>query len=335
MRNGKGWYATFALLVIVAFIVIYYLTGRDALGAAGRFLWNGLVLVVNGLVRLIGSFFELLARGVGWRRMSRLTSVVTDVDLSYAASVVLSDDAVDKARGWRGKLQAATRVARDKWQSLPLVLKLLAVAGLIASQLYLHFLLVIFPIAFLVPVARRLWVRVADLLFGSWYWKTFGDAHRATVGAIRTLPLIRPLAEGLRLFRLRYLYAWRLWRYHPRYRDPTTNTRRVSLIEPLRLWCRGGLDGYVGRPLLSGRRPAEIARECESLTSNGAASARRSETYGFAEEVSARAVAAVGSPVAVDCVVPSANLICETVLREPEVKTFWIDEVALCRAPAG
>jgi len=258
MRKGKGWYATFALLVVVAFIAIYYLTGQDALGAAGRFLWNGLVLVANGFVRLIGGFFELLARGVGWRRMSRLATVVTGVGLGYAASVVVSDSTVDKARGWRGKLQAATKVARDKWHNLPLVLKLLTVAGLIASQIYLHFLLVIFPLAFLVPVVRRLWVRVADLLFGNWYWKMFGVAHRATVGAVRTLPLIRPLIEGMRLLRLRYLYAWRLWRYHPRYRNPATNTRRVSLIEPVRLLWRGELDGYLGRALLSGRRPAEF-----------------------------------------------------------------------------
>lgn len=253
-KKGKGWYATFALLIVVAFVAIYALTGQDALGAAGRFIWNGLVLVANGLIRLGGTLLELLARGVGWRRMSKLVSVVTGVGLGYAASVVVSDSAVDKARGWRGKLQAAVRVARERWQSLPLVLKLLVVAGLIASQIYLHFLLVIFPIAFLVPVVRKLWVRVADLLFGSWYWRTFGNTHRAAVATMRALPLVRPVMEGLRLLRLRYLSAWRLWRYHPRYRDPVSDARRVDLIEPIRLWWRGELDHYVGRPLLSGPR---------------------------------------------------------------------------------
>jgi hypothetical protein len=254
MRKGKGWYATFALLVVVSFVAIYWLTGQDALGAAGRFIWNGLVLIANGLIRLAGSLLEMLARGVGWRRVSRLASVVTGVGLGYAASVVVSDSTVGKARGWRGKLQAAIQVARDKWQALPLIAKLLVVGALIASQIYLHFMLVIFPIAFLVPVVRRLWVRAADLLFGSWYWKTFGTTHRATVARLRTLPLVRPFMEWIRLVRLRYLYAWRLWRYHPRYRDPNRNTRRVSLIEPLRLWWRGELDGYVGRPLLAGPR---------------------------------------------------------------------------------
>jgi hypothetical protein len=254
MKRGKGWYATFALLVVAAFIAIYALTGQDALGAAGRFIWNGLVLAANSLIRLGSSLLELLARGVGWRRMSRVVSGVTAVGLGYAASVVVSDGAVVRARGWRGKLQAAVHAARDMWQGLPLGLKLLAVAALIASQVYLHFLLVIFPIAFLVPVVRRLWVRGADLLFGSWYWRTFGGTHRAIVATLTRLPPVRALIEGTRLLRLRYLSAWRLWRYDPRYRDPASHTRRVSLVEPLRLWWRGELDGYVGRPLLSGRR---------------------------------------------------------------------------------
>lgn len=253
-RKSKGWYLTFVLLIVVAFVVIYALTGQDALGAAGRFIWNGLVLIGNGIVRFAGSMMNMVARGVGWSRLSRVATVFTGVGMGYAASVVVSDSAVGRARGLRGKLQTAIKVTREKWQNLPLLVKLLLVAGLIASQIYLHFLLVVFPIAFLVPVVRKLWVKTADVAFGSWYWKTFGNAHRATVAAMRKLPLVGSIASGFRLLRLRYLYAWRLWRYHPRYRDPETNTRTINLIEPFRLWWRGELDGYVGRPLLAGTR---------------------------------------------------------------------------------
>lgn len=260
-RKGKGWYATFILLVIVAFAVVYALTGQDALGAAGRFLWNGLVLVGNGIARLAGSMLNIVARGVGWSRLSRLATVFTGVGLGYAASVVVSDGTVTKARGLRGRLQSAIKISREKWKNLPLVVKLLIVAGLIVSQIYLHFLLIVFPIAFLVPVVRRVWVRVADVVFGSWYWKTFGNAHRATISKMRRLPVVRQILEGSRLLRLRYLYAWRLWRYDPRYRDPDTNARYVNLIEPFRLWWRGELDGYVGRPLLSGRGPQIASSE--------------------------------------------------------------------------
>jgi hypothetical protein len=260
-ERGFGWYVTFALLVVAAFIAIYYLTGRDALGATTRFLWNGLVVAVNGLIRLMSSLLGLLAKGIGWRRLSRLSSAIAGVGLGYAGSVILSDNAVHTARGWRGKLHAASMTARSKWQSLPLSVKLLVVALLIASQLYVHSLLIIFPIAFLVPVVRRLWVRTADLLLSRWYLRTLGDAHRAAIKTLKTFPVTRPVIGGVRLTRIRYLYAWRLWRYHPRYRDPQTNNRWVSLVEPVRLWWHGELDGYVGRPLLSERRPIEINRD--------------------------------------------------------------------------
>ena len=254
LRKDWGWYATFVLLLIVAYITIYYFTGRDALGASARFLWNGFVVVANGLIRLVGSSLGVLAKSFGWRRLSRWSSVIAGVGLGYAGGVILSDNSVRKAVGWRSKLRAAIFVARGKWRSLPLSLKLLVVVILIASQLSLHSLLIIFPIAFLVPIVRKLWVRMGNLLVSKWYWKRYGDAHRATVSVMRTLPVIRPLHEGVRLIRIRYLYAWRLFRYHPRYRDPVTNKRRVSLVEPVRLWWRGELDGYVGHPLLAGRR---------------------------------------------------------------------------------
>ncbi|MCC7253658.1 hypothetical protein [Hyphomicrobium sp.] len=258
MRKGKGWYATFALLIVASFLAIYLLTGMDALGAAARVLWNGITFIWNGVIRAIGGLLQFLARGVGWRRLSRLGSAVTGVGLGYAASVVLSDSTVSKARGWRGKAQAAVRIARNWWQDLPLVLKLALVAALIASQVYLHVALIVFPIAFLVPVVRRIWVGAADVMFGSWYWKTFGTIHRTTVATMRSLPGVRHVMDGFRLMRLRYLYAWRLWRYHPRYQDPTNGRRRVSFIEPMRLWWRGELDGYVGRPLLSGGRHVAV-----------------------------------------------------------------------------
>lgn len=254
LRKGKGWWATFVLLVVVAFIAIYALTGQDAIGAAARFFWNGFVVARNVLVRSVGSLLKFLARGVGWRRLSRLVSASANVGLGYAASVVVSDTTVKKARGWQGKLHAVVATVRSRWHDLPLILKIVLAVCLIVSQIYLHLLLVVFPIAFLVPTVRRVWVRAADILFGSWYWKTFGKVHRAIVATTRNLPVVRFLVEAVRLLRLRYLCAWRLWRYDPRYRDAANNTRNISFLEPFRLWRRGELDLYVGRPLFSGRR---------------------------------------------------------------------------------
>jgi hypothetical protein len=64
---------------------------------------------------------------------------------------------------------------------------------------------------------------------------------------------VRHLIGWVRLARIRYLCAWRLWRYDLRYRCPDTGKHEVSLIEPIRLWWRGKLDSYVGRPLLGSR----------------------------------------------------------------------------------
>lgn len=252
MRKGRGWYVTFTLLIVVVFVTIYALTGQDAIGAAARFLSNGVILVRNMIARSAGSLLKLMAQGIGWRRLSRFLAAGASVGLGYAASVVVSDRTVKQARGWREKGHAAATFAQQTWHTAPLMAKIAAVVCLIASQIYLHFILVVFPIAFLVPAVRRIWVRTADMMFGSWYWKTFGATHRAVIASIRSLPLIRSLFEASRLTRLRYLSAWRLWRYDPRYRDPANYARHVSLVEPLRLWRRGELDRYIGRPLLAG-----------------------------------------------------------------------------------
>ena len=254
-QNGQiGWYVAFVAIAVVASVGVWALTGQDALGAAVRFLWNGLALLVNMLARVLGSLLGLLARGVGWQRLSRIAKIIGGIGIGYAASVIVSDAKVQRARNWRNRLRMMVTIARNRWQTLPLGWKLFVVAVLIASQVYLHAMLILFPIAFLVPLVRRLWVRVADLAFGSWYWKTFGTRHRSLVTRLRTLPGLRSLIGWGRLTRMRYLTAWRLWRYHPRYRLPESDRRQVSLVEPMRLWWRCELDTYVGSPLLGGRR---------------------------------------------------------------------------------
>ena len=255
-KSGQfGWYVTFVLIAVAAFVGIYALTGQDALAAAVRIFWNGFAIAFNALARLIGSLLSLLARGVGWRRLSRLANVITGIGIGYAASVVISDDQVRRARGWRDRLRILITIARNRWQAMRLSTKIFVVLVLIASQVYLHSMLIIFPIAFLVPVVRRLWVRIADLAFGSWYWKYFGGRHRSFVGSMRRLPGVRSCIGWSRATRLRYLTAWRLWRHHPRYRREDEASRRVvNLAEPARLWWRRELDEYVGRPLLAGPR---------------------------------------------------------------------------------
>ena len=248
------------LFGLALFIALDHFTGLDVIAASARFLWDGLALAANSVLRTAGGLLALLAKGVGWRRLARIAKVLTGVGLSYSAGVVLSDRGVHRARSWTGRLRMAIATLRDRWLRLHLAWKLLIVAALIASQIYLHFLFILFPIAFLVPVVRRTWVQGADMLFGSWYWKAFGRRHRAVVAFLRTFPGIRQVIEAARLARIRYLCAWRLWRYEPRYRNLASGRHKVSLIEPLRLWWGGELDRYVGRSLLCGPVRAQQSR---------------------------------------------------------------------------
>ena len=90
-RNGHlGWYVSFLLIAVVAFVVVDLLTGQEALAAAARVLWNAAALIVNGVMRLLGELLGLLARGIGLRRVSRLANLVGSVGLGYTASIVLS-----------------------------------------------------------------------------------------------------------------------------------------------------------------------------------------------------------------------------------------------------
>jgi hypothetical protein len=252
-KRDIGWYATFVVLVVSIFLIVGIFTDRDALGAGARLFWNALAVTAYTLTRLVGGLLLIISKGIGWRRLRRLAAIMLGVGIGYAGSVLLSDDAVRKAKGNRDRLQVVITRVRNAWHHLHLVWKLTLVAGVIVSQLYLHSLLIVFPVAFLVPVVRRAWVRIADQLLGTWYWKIFGRTHRAITAWLKAAPVFRQAISAARLGRIRYLCAWRLWRHAPRYRRPDGTQRRVDLWEPVRLWWRGELDRYVGHPLLCGK----------------------------------------------------------------------------------
>jgi hypothetical protein len=258
--HGAGWWATLIFLIVAIFVVVYLITGMDALGAAARVVWNAVVFAFNTIVRFLGEFSGVIARALGMRRLSKVAVALASVGLVYAGGVIMNDDAIARAHGWRDKLKAAISVARNWWHELHVVWKLAIVAVLIASQVYLHFLLILFPVAFLVPFVRQLWVQAIDILFGGWYRKTHAARYEALMAKFKALPGCRQFVGWLRITRLRYLCAWRLWKYDPHYLRPGSHRHAISIVEPMRLWWRGELDRYVGHPLLagSGRGPPPL-----------------------------------------------------------------------------
>lgn len=254
-----GWYLVFFGLALASFVAIGYLAGVDAIAGSARFAarslllaWNAASVAGGGLLKAIAGMAAPIVKSLGWRRLSRISTSILSIGLVYSSSVVLSDGGVRRAKGWLGRIRTLVMVLRERWLELHIAWKLAIVAALIAGQIYLHWLLILFPIAFLVPVIRKLWVQAADLVLGNWYWRKFGRRHRSVIRVLSALFGVKQIAGAARMLRMRYLCAWRLWKYHPRYRRPDNGRRVISLIEPLRLWRRAELDLYVGRPLLGG-----------------------------------------------------------------------------------
>lgn len=267
--DSIGWKESLGLLVIICGVIlaidIYFET--HYIGATARFLWNSLAFVMQSLARTIEASLALLFR----QRAKRiLTGIFTTVGFVYVSHLILTDKQVRSAHTWREWIRLTIRVAlshvRDQWLRLPLWGKLLVVGIAIYGQV--HFIpwmaafIVLFPIAFLVPIVRSIkqWLVsffapiIVDSVFGQWYWRRYGVAHRATITKLKTIPGGREIRGLLALIRLQYLTAWRMWKYAPCYQLAKSERRRISLFEPLRLWWCGELNRYVQRPLLSGPR---------------------------------------------------------------------------------
>ena len=66
------------------------------------------------------------------------------VGLGYSGSVILSERGLTRARGWTGRIKRSSAMLRGRWLDLHLIWKLVLVATLIASHIYLYFLFLSF-----------------------------------------------------------------------------------------------------------------------------------------------------------------------------------------------
>jgi hypothetical protein len=254
----------FSLLLILAVLVaVSFLVDINTIGATGRFAWNAIVGALLASARGLDTVLAYVLR----RRIWRIAGFFTTVGLGYSGSVVLTHARLERARGWRGTLRRHTSRMRQRWIALGTPWKLLCVAAAIATQIALfpvasQYVLLI-PIGFMIPLVahatRRLYAWGADSIFAATYRRYLGAAHRTAARKLRTLAPLNALHAGMRLLRMRYLAAWRLWKYDPRYRD-ASGELWVSFFEPVRLWRARKLDCYIGRPLFARRRVARTTQ---------------------------------------------------------------------------
>lgn len=253
-----SWKEWFGMLLVIAGVIvaidIYF--GAHFVGATTRFLWNGVAFLTLWFARVIEAGAILLTR----RRAIRLTTFVTAIGVGYASSVILTDAQVRKAYTLREKVRLVLTKIRGRWLALPTWGKFVFVGLLIIAQIIclprIAEWIVLFPIAFMVPVLKAfgqwlaLWI--ADSFIGRMYWMYFGTLHRKITRGAKMIPIAKQVREMILLKRLQYLTAWRMWMHEACYQT-ARGRRRISLFEPVRLWWRGELNTYVGRPLLSGK----------------------------------------------------------------------------------
>jgi hypothetical protein len=197
-------------------------------------------------------------------------TALASVGLVYAGTGKRNDEAIATAR--LARQRSGNHRRPNWWHDLHVGWKLAAVAVLIASQVYLHFLLILFPVAFLVPFVRQFWVQAVDIVFGGWYRSKHAARYQAMMARFRALPGCRQVVGWMRITRLRYLCAWRLWKYDPHYLRPGSHRHTISIVEPMR---SGGaqFDRYVGRRCSPGRTRAAAAtgRELSAVATKAAA----------------------------------------------------------------
>lgn len=258
MATPIRWTARVAavLLIVVAIVAIDHFTDIDLIGTTVRFVLGSLEFAVSSAIRSLQLLLRLVLRRRIWR------SILSSLSISYGYSwrIILSDKRARRADIFLAKTRSTTATMRTKWHKLSFTAKLVTAIVLAALQIVLFPVLseyiVLFPVGFLIPTivggARRIYGWIGDLLFGATYETYIGKLHRKAIRWIRNLRWIRITRGALRLTRLRYLTAWRIWKYNPTYRTKSSELA-VSFIEPVRLWKNGKLDRYVGRPLFKRR----------------------------------------------------------------------------------
>lgn len=264
----KQWTAT--LLVIVGILVaVDIATGTYAIGASFQFAWRVSLFGIAWITRSAVDILALVLRRRAWR----LVTMITPIGWGYLGSVFLTEARLKRAITWLDRGRGLREFIRLWWHRLSTWKKFVFVALVITMQVILlptiSQYIILFPVGFMVPVirgaARRLYSWITDMFLGKLYWNYCGAMHRRAIAWTRSLWLLKTCHGVMRLARLQYLTAWRLWMYDDKYRDQAGELW-ISFLEPIRLWRSGYLNKYVGRPLFAGKRLAHTSQSTALAT---------------------------------------------------------------------
>lgn len=277
----REWWWGFAIVIGIIITIDWY-AELDLLGATARFLsnvlsstWRLIVEAAAALWRVVleGAFatwrfivfgaerFSLVLTAVATSKVARFfTSIAASVTLEY----MFAGSWTGKVRALKERAKSAGVAVRLWWLKQHLVVKLCIVITMIVLQISLHWVILLFPIGFMVPylvkLVRFVQKTVLDNAFTKWYLKRFGSFHGFIVRTLRTHTATRKITGCVRATRLYFSAGWRIWKYDSRFKS----TERSLIYQDIWLryvfaktsWWPGEwrvkFNQYRTRPLLSG-----------------------------------------------------------------------------------
>ncbi len=241
LKYRREWWWGFGVLIALILAIDWY-AELDALGATARFLGNILVAAWRLLVEAAIVLWRIILEGVlalwrfivfGAERFSIIvaaiaTSKVARIFTGIAASVTLeymfAGAWTSKVRTLKERARRAGTSARLWWLKQHLLTKLGIVICMIVIQISLHWVILLFPIGFMVPylikTVRFIQKTVLDNAVSKWYLSRFGRFHGTVIRTLRTHLATRSMTARMRGTRLFFHAGWRIWRYDPRFRHP-------------------------------------------------------------------------------------------------------------------
>lgn len=240
-------------LLIAAIVLVDQMTETNLAGMIFNFIWKSFVVAIGILIRNINLLPGAVIRG----RLVQAFLALFSVNLGYLSRAVLNDVWGQRVSSWRRSLRFQTRKLGKKWKASPILFKIIVAGLLILGQIVLlprwSEWVILFPVGFVIHAIESLYRRIFGKVANEAIDRIVGDKHEELIERIGWLDKIWRM---LGLLRLRWLTAWRVWFYHPQYRDQKTGKRRRSLKEPIKLLKDSGkpLDRHRGKPLLGGRK---------------------------------------------------------------------------------
>lgn len=243
-KRSHFWILVLGISLLVGVIVaVDYWFGTDIVGATARLLVRFVAWIWQLLIEIARFVWRIAVEVAlyGWRvavfalertlamlpslTTGRFTKVLWPVAMGAAAGMYFSRRSSGAAPSlWarvKSHLYAIAAEVRIWWIAQHFAIKSIIVALLIVVQVHLHWVILLFPVGFLIPylvmgltsLQRSVLGPIAEAL----YFSRLGYLHARLKERAMRFAVVRCVVETIRLFRLYFATGWRIWYYDSRF----------------------------------------------------------------------------------------------------------------------